>query len=130
MCFATCLNTTMSNQFLALDIQLHSRLNRLAIDRQRSSDTRTKTAMANFCLQLKLGTQRVFILEPLAWRQQHVLATGVPSIILWTACGSVWQENSFHVGIIKSDSVLPGTRVCKRSVFAILPDLGSSNTIV
>ena len=79
--------------------------------------------MANFCLQFKLGTQRVFILEPLA-RRQHVLATGVPSIILWTPCGSVWQENSFHVGIIRSDSVLLGTRVCKRSVFAILSDLG------
>ena len=79
--------------------------------------------MANFCLQFKLGTQRVFILEPLA-RRQHVLATGVPSIILWTPCGSVWQENSFHVGIIRSDSVLLGTLVCKRSVFAIPSDLG------
>ena len=79
--------------------------------------------MANFCLQFKLGTQRVFILEPLA-RRQHVLATGVPSIILWTPCGSAWQENSFHLGIIRSDSVLLGTQVCKRSVFAILSDLG------
>ena len=66
----------------------------------------------------------MFILEPLARRQQHALATGVPSIILWTACESVWQENSFHVGVIRSDSVLLGTQVCKRSVFAILSDLG------